>query len=106
MARRRVGLIFAAGLPAALAAKAATSTIPIVFVSGADPVMLGLDASMNQPGGNLTGVTQFFRALGANRMEILHELVPSADGVGVLITSRHTNIDTHLIELQAPGQTS
>jgi putative tryptophan/tyrosine transport system substrate-binding protein len=85
LVRRPVSVIVAGGgPPSALAVKAATSTIPVVFLSGTDPVKLGIVESLNRPGGNLTGVVFFNSALTAKRLELLRELAPSATVIGFL----------------------
>jgi len=100
LVRRPVALLVAGSEPAALAAKAATSTIPIVFSVGTDPVKLGLVTSFNHPGGNATGMQMFTTMLEAKRLGLLHELVPRAQTLGILLNPNFTTAQNQLVDLQ------
>jgi putative ABC transport system substrate-binding protein len=92
LVRLNVAVIVAAGAPAALAAKAATQTIPILFYVGFDPAQIGLVASLARPGGNMTGVAGLFSETGEKRLELLHEMVPAATSIAVLFNSSYRAI--------------
>jgi putative ABC transport system substrate-binding protein len=101
LVRRQVTVIAAHDTPSSIVAKAATTTIPIVFASGADPVKLGLVASLNRPGGNVTGVTFFAAELGAKQLGSLHELQPGAVRVGVLVDPNYAPTQSFVSDVQA-----
>jgi ABC-type uncharacterized transport system substrate-binding protein len=106
LARRPVTVIVAAsGNIAAVAAKAATSTIPIVFTAAAYPVKGGLVASLNRPGGNVTGIGALTIELDAKRLELLNELAPSAGATGALVNPNRPDADIELREVQAAART-
>jgi putative ABC transport system substrate-binding protein len=107
LVRRQVTVIVTAGsTPAALAARAATTTIPIVFYLGADPVEVGLVTSLSRPGGNLTGVVTLNVEVGAKRLELLHELIPTATVVALLLNPTNPTLAQTLSrDLQAAART-
>jgi ABC-type uncharacterized transport system substrate-binding protein len=96
----QAAVIFAGGPPTALAVKAATSTIPIVFTSGEDPIKLGLVASFNRPAGNVTGIVVLIDVLGAKRLGLLRDLVPTGTLITVLLNPDETSFETQLKDVQ------
>jgi putative ABC transport system substrate-binding protein len=107
LVRRQVGVIVTGSATlAAMAAKAATTTIPIVFLTGADPIQLGLVASLNRPGGNLTGVTTLNVEIAPKRLEVLHELLPSTAILAMLVNpiNNAVMVETDLRQAQAAAQ--
>jgi putative ABC transport system substrate-binding protein len=106
LVRRRVAVIAATGgSVSAIAAKSVTATIPIVFTSGGDPVRVGLVPSLSRPGGNVTGVSLFTSTLAAKRLELLHELVPAAKVIAMLVNPANPNsaADLEAVEAAAPA---
>jgi putative tryptophan/tyrosine transport system substrate-binding protein len=105
--RRKPSMILATGggITSAQAAKAATATVPIVFVAGTDPVTSGLVASLNNPGGNVTGVSFLIGALTAKKFEMLHELVPKAATIGLLVNPNFPDANIQLRDAQTAAQT-
>jgi putative ABC transport system substrate-binding protein len=105
LVRTGVAAICAGSPPAALAAKAATTTIPVVFTSGEDPIKLGLVTSYNRPGGNVTGVALLIDVLGAKRLGLLREIVPAARLIAVLLNPTWPTFDTQLHDVQEAART-
>jgi putative ABC transport system substrate-binding protein len=105
VAHRVAAIAATGGSVSGLAAKAATSTIPIVFSSGGDAVKLGLVPSLNRPGGNVTGVNLVFGALGAKRLELLRQLVPKADAIAMLVNPDYPSAATEVQDVQAGAHT-
>ena len=103
LVRDRVRVI-AAFLPAALAAKAATQGVPIVFLSGSDPIGAGLVSSINRPTGNVTGIAPMFTLLGGKNLELLHELVPKATMIAALAKPSNPNAEPQLRDLESAAR--
>ena len=103
LVRRKVDVI-AANSAAMLPARAATTTIPIVFVTSLDPVQLGLVASLSRPGGNVTGVTSLNVEVGPKRLELLHELVPAVNVIGLLVNPNNANAQILSRDLQVAAR--
>jgi putative tryptophan/tyrosine transport system substrate-binding protein len=104
LVRRRVVVIVANGATAARAAKAATTTIPIVFATGTDPVTSGLVASLNRPGGNLTGIATLIDELAPKQLQLLRDLIPNAARFGVLVPPAAITTQSVTTDLQAAAR--
>ena len=105
LVHRPAAIIVASNLPSVFAAKAATSTIPIVFISSGDPVQLGIVASLNRPGGNITGVNFFAVEVASKRLELLIEVVPTVSVIGLLTNPNNPRTDVEIRQLQAAART-
>ena len=105
LVHRRVAVIVTSGIASALAAKAATTTMPIVFSTGADPIQEGLVASLNRPGGNVTGVTNISVELTPKRLGLLHELLPRAARFAVLVNPNDPNAASMITNVRAAAST-
>jgi putative tryptophan/tyrosine transport system substrate-binding protein len=106
LVRRKVTVIAAPDTASALAAKAATTTIPIVFDTSLDPVAVGLVASLNRPGANVTGITSLNTEVASKRLELLHEVVPKATTIGLLVNQANPRLaDVNIGEMQAASRT-
>jgi putative tryptophan/tyrosine transport system substrate-binding protein len=105
LVRRQVSVIAATSTPAALTAKAATTTVPIVFTTGSDPVKLGLVGSLSRPGGNVTGVTQLNVEVGPKRLELARELLPAATVIALLVNPTNPIAETLSEDLRAAART-
>jgi putative ABC transport system substrate-binding protein len=103
--RRQPAVLFAVSSNAGVVAKAATGTVPIVYVGASDPVKLGLVQSLARPGGNVTGVTMFSHTFGAKRLELLHELMPQATSIGILINPANPSADEERQDLRRAAAT-
>jgi putative ABC transport system substrate-binding protein len=104
LVQRNVSAIATFSLPAVLAAKAATTTIPIIFATGANPVTAGLVVSFNRPGGNLTGISMSEQAMAPKQIEMLHEIVPKAEVMGVIVNPTNPYYESVLAGLQAAAR--
>jgi putative ABC transport system substrate-binding protein len=100
LVQRPVKVIVAGGTSAALAAKSATTTIPIVFEAGVDPIRAGLVVRFNRPGGNVTGVTNFTAAIATKRLDLLHQLIPKASSIGILVNATDAAMSTQETDLR------
>jgi len=103
--QRKVTVIAATTTPAAQAAKAATSTVPIVFTTGGDPIKLGLVASLNRPGGNVTGINNLLLELGSKQLGLLRELVPAITAITILMNPNFPGIESQLRDMEAAART-
>jgi ABC-type uncharacterized transport system substrate-binding protein len=101
---RGAGVLVSSGPQAALAAKAATTTVPVLFVVAVDPVTTGLVLSLNRPGGNVTGMTFMARALAAKRLELLHELIPNATVISMLVNPNNPTAEADIGQVQAAAR--
>jgi putative tryptophan/tyrosine transport system substrate-binding protein len=106
LVHRPAAIIVASSLPSVFAAKAATSTIPIVFISSGDPVQLGIVASLNRPGGNITGVNFFAVEVASKRLELLIEVVPAVTVIGLLTNPNNPRTDFEIGQLRAAARTA
>jgi putative ABC transport system substrate-binding protein len=104
LVQRRVDVILAIGPPAVIAAKAATQTTPIIFVTGADPLKFGFVSSFNRPGGNITGIWMVLTALAEKRLQLLHDLLPKAELIGLLVNPSSPVAEPQMREAQAAAQ--